>query len=175
MNLHELQQAVFHSQPDDWHVMSCTTDSPSYLEAFNQVIAGKDPHWLKVASHNYRATYCPDVSIGLAWGLSWREKRTLGWSESFTDKNCTLTLVDLMWNGSLVDRYHGVYVDGARAVLPLPTGDYIGALTDPLQIAEQVAEDEVDLWRLIDTMEGRREFDHYLTLAGFTVVPEIEP
>ena len=88
------------------------------------------------------------------------------------DQSCRSTLVDLLLNGSLVDRYLGFVVDGGRAALPCPTGEYDSSdPTHPVLIEERVTRDEVALWRLVNALErGGRDYDSYLQRVGFVAI-----
>jgi hypothetical protein len=172
MTLDELRRVIFGSEPSDWHVIHCwgATSGPSYLDDFGE--AAVNGARIEVRAHPERATYRPDVRIGLAWGLTVDERREFDWSQHFSDKRCSPVLADLLWNGSLVDRYSGASVDGGRGVLPMPLGASVETSpTDVEQIGWKVTEAEVSLWCLIDRLKGgESEFDMYLRLAGFTVV-----
>ncbi|MGO9299679.1 MAG: hypothetical protein ACLQQM_02775 [Acidimicrobiales bacterium] len=179
MTLDEFRRTIFNSAPEDWHKIACGGEGPSYLDAFSSVTSypgGVEEHWLQHDSHYYRATFRPDVSIGLAWGLAWGpldDQRDFDWVKGMPDKSCHPVLVDLLSNGCLVDRYVGLVVDGGRARLPFPTGKYDSTAdpSRPVLIEEQVTRDEVALWRIVDVLEtGRQEFDSYLRRVGFVVL-----
>jgi hypothetical protein len=116
-----------------------------------------------VESHAYRATYRPDVSLGLAWGFRSSDRLEFDWAK-FPDRICYATIADLVWNGSLVYRYDGVVVDGGRSTLPLPTTKFDTTdIVNPVVLEEQVTDEQVDFWRLIATLKDKeRDFEHYL-------------
>jgi hypothetical protein len=85
-----------------------------------------------------------------------KDQRVFDWLKVMPDASCYPTLVDLLLNGSLIDRYIGLVVDGGRnkAALPDPNGRYDS--TDPnksVPIEGQVTRDEVALWRLLHELE----------------------
>ena len=175
MDLDGLRRAIFDSSPSDWHVIVCGGgEGPSYLDAFGAVTryeGGTPHHWLEHDCQSNRGTYRPDVSVGIAWGLSFpADKRSFDWNK-FADPDCYPTLVDCLWNGSLVDRYTGLVVDGGRVLLPFPQGEYDSSeVSEPKLIADWVSADEVKLFRLVHHLrDSRADFDEYLRQAGFDV------
>ena len=57
------------------------------------------------------------------------EKLSLDWAERFPDRTVTGSWVDVLWNGSLVDRQIVFNADGGRVTLPAPNWMYH---TDPV-------------------------------------------
>ena len=125
--------------------------------------------------HYMRATYAPDVSIGLAWGASRRDdKRTFPWLTGIPDQDCYTTVADILWNGSPVERYAGLVIDGGRAAIPFPAGEYDQKNPSRYPV-EWVGPGEVAVWRLAHLLErpdrelALQDFNRYLKLVGFNL------
>ena len=71
-----------------------------------------DKWGLDIEAHYSRAAWKQDVSLGLAWGLRAQDDFTEAWTERFPDSRASSHFVDSLWNGSLVDRWQRVSVDG---------------------------------------------------------------
>jgi hypothetical protein len=104
-----------------------------------------------------RASYRPDISIGLAWcwlsNPEWHED----WIDHFDDKTASSHFVDFLYNGMLVDREVYIVVDGGRAYLPLPR-------------EMKITQWQYDFFRLLDSLEHASDFERYVKQAGFTVI-----
>lgn len=175
MTLDELRRTIFDSEPEQWHDISCWggggSTGPAYLDQLSPVTVyddGQPSHRLEVRSHTTRATYRPDISIGLAWGLSDPEdQRKFAWNKFPDAEECYPTLVDLLWNGSLVDRHVGLVVDGGRVTIPFPKVDYDSS--DPANpvATEWFDGDQVKLFCLVHTIPGTGyDFDDYVARTG---------
>ena len=69
--------------------------------------------------------YRPDVSLGLAWGLTSQDEFSEPWTEVFADAKASSQFVDVLWSGMLIDRFVQVVVDGGRSSLPLPDRELV--------------------------------------------------
>ncbi|MGA3217183.1 MAG: hypothetical protein ABSD97_16005 [Acidimicrobiales bacterium] len=166
MNLDELLDTVATSGPEDWELIECPNqaDGPSYLY---------DPR--SGEAHVYRAVFKADVSLGLAWGLSYGpdgEPEVLGFLKSFPDKSGGgAELLDFLWNGSLVHREVGVKVDGGRATLPWPVA--ITHDDGPGQTRLEgwkVTAREAAYWRLVHSFRySAADFDSKLAISHLRV------
>jgi hypothetical protein len=167
VNLHEILKLCAESNLSDWHKIGCwgMRSGPSFQDRFAAVNSA-DGVELRHDEHGMRATYIPDVSIGLAWGMdpdnlfpddghSFEEE----WSKQFANPQWTWHFADMLYNGTLVYRQSFVSVDSARSSLPVPGLD---------GVVSQVSH---DLVRLIDQLEGHNEFDRYFADVGFTIRP----
>ena len=110
MGLDELRQLIADSDRGDWNIVSCF-GKPSFLPwspdgEFNEHLA--------------RAAYRPDLSIGLAWGITDNDNYREDWANDFPDEHAESELADILYNGMLVAREILVSVDGGRALLPIP-------------------------------------------------------
>jgi hypothetical protein len=166
MTLQEILNICAASSPSDWHQITCwgARSGPSYLDHF-QAVKTHSGVELRHDQHGMRATYTPDINIGLAWGIDpdnmWPDERktfTESWSEGFSDPHWTWGIADVLHCGNLVYRQNYVTVDGARCHLPLPAR--------PDLTVDQLSH---DLVRLIDLFEGGNEFDRYFRDAGFKI------
>jgi hypothetical protein len=171
MNLHELRTLVWKSSVDDWELIECLGPDagPSYLSA----VIGSGSSLEGVQCQLYRATYRPNISIGLAWGLSHEGEVRDFERNTFPDEQCYPTILDLLWNGSLVYRYEGLAVDGGRGALPYPNATY-DTTTDPhnpVLLQEEVTEEEVGVWRIAAALRGDEGvFDRKLDQAHFVIL-----
>ena len=160
VGLEELLRIIVESDRADWNVVSCF-GMPSFLP------------WSpdgEFSEHNARASYRPDVAIGLAWGITVRERFETEWTEraGWDAESC---LADILYSGMLVDRQIVVVVDGGRTYLPLPR--------DREQLT--VSKWDHDFVRLLDELQlasgvggglgerKRSEFDDYFQRAGFSI------
>lgn len=82
----------------------------------------------------HRAVFRGDVSLSLNWGRTRQENCSFPWTKNFPDKSASTSLVDILWENSVVFRVALVLVDGARAYLPLP------ALSDDKSVQKALRE-----------------------------------
>ena len=166
MGLDELRRLIAESDQGDWNVIDCFNDgAPSFL-ASARVAAGDEYSNLE---HHGRATYRPDVSIGLAWGMKLREYKA-DWLDRFTHATASFGLVDL-YNGMLVDREDYVVVDSGRAKLPAPRSDERRVVTDYHKKLVKLI-DEFDFYSGVRGGVGDKsasEFEDYFRGAEFEV------
>jgi hypothetical protein len=88
------------------------------------------------------------------------------WANAFPDEQATGDLLDVLYNGMLVERVHYVVVDGGRALLPIPDRNE----ADDGTITWTVSRDEADLIRVLDEMERQPgNFADYLGRADISV------
>ena len=116
MGLDELLRLIADSDRGDWNIVSCF-NTPSYLPWSPD---GEDGEHNE---HLARAAYRPDLSINLAWGITDNDNYREDWANEFPDEHAESILVDIFYNGMLVVRERLVYVDGGRALLPIPYGE----------------------------------------------------
>jgi len=124
MNLTQLMSIVVASQKKDWNHIVCWGNGggPSYrdhLRFYERDYKGT-PDVLRVDAHPDVAVYLHDVSITLAFGLSWMNEFKEEWTEKFPDRHASSSYADVFYNGALVYRTQYVTVDGGRTNLPLP-------------------------------------------------------
>jgi hypothetical protein len=156
----EIRRIISESQRSDWNVVSCF-GLPSFLP------------WSpdgEFSEHFARAAYRPDISIGLAWGIRDNEDYREGWANNFDDERAERFLVDIFYNGMLVDREYVVVVDGGRCYLPHPE---LGTL--------RVRRWDYEFVRLLDELRAASgvgggigdpspsEFESYFRRAGLSV------
>jgi hypothetical protein len=161
VGLEELLRKIVDSDRGDWNIISCL-NTPSYLPwspdgEFNEHLA--------------RAAYRPDVAIGLAWGIAVNDNYQEDWANDFTDPHAESILVDIFYNGMLVARETLVYVDGSRALLPIPY-DHEKLLVRHRDRAFARLLDDLSLEHGVGGGVGdrsRSEFDDYFRRAGLVV------
>ena len=167
MHLDDLLGTVEHSTAEDWRIIVAVGGGwPSYLDYISWW-ATPGQTGIEVESHTNRAVYISDVSMGLAWGLSNSDDtRSFDWA-NFPDPTIYTTILDVLWNGSLVHREQGLVVDGARARLPFPRL----AVSDDDQAQQWFEQRSVALYRLAWQLEGAAgaSFDDYLAQTGLPI------
>lgn len=153
MTFDELRETILSSQPSDWRRIAKL--GPTYRDRFGAWTGPDDRSGIDHDSHPEVAVYRPDIDLTIAYGMpESQHDRNLafGWSKSFPDSEIrAISIVDFFWRGSLVDRVNYVYVDGARAVLPLGNGH------QGLEITRY----ELAVARLLDRLSDRSDFDRY--------------
>lgn len=158
MNLADLLTTVVQSSSDDWNVIDCwgADSGPSYRNHFEfYETYGESTHIVKVDSHTTVAAFRPDLTVSLAWGLSWKDDFKEPWANGFPDPKATGIFLDLFYMNSLVQRMPLIAVDGGRCYLPIPR------LPD-LTVARQNSA----LARLVNSLTGNDSYDTYIQRAG---------
>jgi len=166
MTLDDLHRICVGSEPDDWRVID---RGPQLLlpEAHSWINDDTGQHE-QFESHLYRAAYKPNLSIGLAWGMPYLDRFEAPWANRFPNPSASSHLLDILYNGMLVDRHPRIYVDGSRAGLPLPEMEHIddNATVTNLRITRW----QYRFFALIDQLEGKAEFQRYVEWATFEIV-----
>lgn len=121
--LDDVGSLILNSSVDDWHFLPT---GPFFEHRLGEVIShqdGNEEHWFRHSTHTYHATYKPDVSLRLAFGLAMSDSREWrpDWAR-FADDVVDAHYADTFWNGSLVDRNVVIEVDGGCAIMPDPPG-----------------------------------------------------
>ncbi|MGW5456244.1 hypothetical protein [Nocardia sp. NPDC003979] len=159
MRLDELRTIIASSAPSDWHRI--TNLGPTYRDRFGAWTGPNDSSGLEHDTHSEIAVYRPDIDLTIAYGMSESQRDqslAFEWSESFPDSQIReISLADFFWRGSLVDRVNYVYVDGARAILPLGSGH------QGLKITRY----DLAVAGLLDRVSGHDEFDRYFSLVPY--------
>jgi len=171
MTFEQVLETVASSEVENWWTDSCwgANSGPSYRDHFEswELYEGVK-HILKVKSHSNVATYKPDVSITIAWGLESLDNFREEWANKFPNPRASSSFIDIFYNGALVFRDIYVEVDGGRARLPLPTIKWddkqkkITELTVPLRRYRLIG--------LVDSLDHVSQYDSYFQQAGFKVV-----
>lgn len=161
MNFEELRDTIAKSKKTDWHKINRI--GPTYRDRFGYW-TGADGSGVTVDSHVTVAVYRPDIDLTIAYGMSETQNESGGnepdfkWSEAFPDKKVReISVLDVFWGGSLVDRLNYVYVDGARGILPLGSGH------QGLRITRY----DYTVARLLSDIEGLHEFSRYYDAVPF--------
>jgi len=150
MRYDEILELIAQSNPEDWNRIA---DAPLFLYGFPD----EQGDW---THHSERAAYKPDLSVGLAWGLTYREDFKEDWANLHPDKRAFGEWVDVFYNGMLVHRDVRVVVDGGRVGLPLPE-----RRDDRLVISSW----QYRFFKLIQELGGGWDFDEYVKRSGFEV------
>jgi hypothetical protein len=166
MNLAQLIGTIVSSQPTDWNHIPCwgTNSGPSYRDelSFHGLYYGQR-NVLHVKSHPNTASYIPDVSVTLAYGLEWMDDFKEPWINNFPAPKTTAHFADVFYNGALVFRTAYVHVDGHD--LPWPPAD--GSLKIPRAQAQFSG--------LLDAFGKISRFDDALRTAGMNLTDDTWP
>jgi hypothetical protein len=189
MQLSELETILEGTSPDDWEVIS---GPPTFLHGYmvspgpGKVPSGQDPEPQQVTTveeHFSIAVLRADIDVRIAWGYQpyFDEKEDAYYFEKhpFPDPLVIAVLADVFYRGALVQRHWLVSVDGAHALLPMPTPRVRDAAeitpSDPEGYEWFVTERKVNFARLIHELDKFDKFEPYMRRSGFIVVPVIKP
>ena len=161
MTLSELIDTIVSSSKEEWHSMACwgAMSGPSYRDKleFYYHYEGQ-PNVLHSVSHGMVASYKPDLSITLAWGLTANDDFKEPWANKFPDPKASSHYADIFFNNALVYRELYVVVDGGRAKLPIPE------ITKELLIPQKYS----SFIKLLDNIDTYiSDYDRYFAQAGF--------
>jgi hypothetical protein len=176
-SLTDIRTMIRASSADDWEVPLV---GPTYLNAFGMV-SDASRQWMEQSEHYHRAAYRPDVSLGLAWGLPAShadDRQNFPWSDRFIDRAVDLDIVDVLWNGMLIDRREIARVDGGRGTLPYARSMVIDSgQTFPEVVGETTNPYDVHLARLTHVLGGGRleDFEEHFRRSGIVELPDEEP
>ena len=124
MTLDQLLKTIIASSKDQWHAITCwgTGSGPSYRSQFEMRDAADDSQKALVTagSHRVVASYKPDLSISVAFGLTSNSDFQEEWANIFHNPKASTHHADVFLNGALVYRDSYVLVDGGKAKLPMP-------------------------------------------------------
>lgn len=152
MRLNELLQIIRESNKEDWNVIESNT-------LLSQITTDNDNR-VYADYHTNRASYIPDVSIGLAWGLNCNPDFYEEWANCHPDSHASSHFLDILYNGMLVYRMVYVLVDGGRSYMPLPhremneNGETIGWY---------ITDEEYEFFELFNSIQSfDTQFESYL-------------
>ncbi|WP_125079865.1 hypothetical protein [Mycobacterium sp. P7213] len=160
MNFDELRALVANSGPADWQRVRSA--GPTYRDRFGSWSSpANNTSGIDHDSHAELAVYRPDIDVTIAYGMPesrYDRDLTFRWSEAFADSQIReISLADIFWRGSVVDRINYVYVDGGRGIVPLGGGH------QGLEITQY----ELAVVRLISGISDYRQFDRYYSAVPF--------
>lgn len=164
MDLNELRATISDSDASEWHRI--VRQGPTYRDRFGSWTGPGDSWGIETDSHGEVAVYKPDIDLTIAYGMADSQHASPGglsfkWSESFPDKEIReISLADVFWHGSLVDRVNYVYADGGQVVLPLGAGHQ----------GLRVTRYDYSVARLLDELSGRGEFERYYNQVPYELV-----
>ncbi|MET7391811.1 hypothetical protein ACFYPT_42405 [Streptomyces sp. NPDC005529] len=152
MHLDSVRETIQSSTTSDWHRVE---GAETFLYSWYSSSAGI----ARCSAHTDLMTYRPDVSLSLAFGLPEREARELLplWDRWPSKEPAIPCYADILWNGSLIDRYVFAQVDLGRAYLPWPDD------------GRTVSQFHAAFMKLIDESLGHRNFDRFMRQAGLEV------
>lgn len=155
MNLNLLMSIVVSSELKDWNHISCWGygGAPSSREHLSSLEDDDHPYG---RAHSQLRVYIPDVSISIAFGLTWMEDFKEEWANCFPDRSACGCCGDVFYNGNLVSREPFVIVDGGRTKLPMP----------PARDKLDVPKDQARFIQMLDRFEGISTFDRDFHRAG---------
>lgn len=177
MRIDQLEQTFEGSDADQW--MRIDGGGPTYLHSYIVESDAETAHISHVEYHQSIAVLRDDIDVRIAWGFDpdhGEPRRRFNFADNFPDSTVSVELGDVFYRGALVQRYWLVSVDGGRSCLPMPSTRLRSGVD---KVGPHVAEDyeyqvtraEVAFARLVDSLDGNREFDSYLSQAGFRIVP----
>ncbi|ELB95049.1 MULTISPECIES: hypothetical protein [Rhodococcus] len=179
MKLDELRKIIRETTTEDWNHIHCWGGGagPSYRDRTVTALVGKtDAIENEVESHGNVAILRDDIDISIAWGLDLdfrglrdagsRPPRSFDWAKNFPNEDVWISIGDIFYRGSLVDRVLFAVVDGGRVLLPWAHEQFSG----PDEGDVVTSSWEYDFARLVDHFEGVSEFDEAFAAAGFKIV-----
>ncbi|KUI42309.1 hypothetical protein AU197_14440 [Mycobacterium sp. IS-1590] len=150
------------STASEWHRINRI--GSTYRYRFGSWTGPGDTSGIETDSHSEVAVYMPDIDLTIAYGMpesAHREGLNFEWSKAFPDQEIRhISIVDVFWRGSLVDRINYVYVDGARCILPLGEGH------QGLRITRY----DYSVARLLDELAGHRGFERYYNQVPYELI-----
>ena len=155
MRLEGLLALITDSDPEEWSQIS---EGPTYRDYLLEV-SSSNHRWTEINSHHTVMVYKPDIAIGIAFGMTWKEDFKEVWANKFPDSRADGRFVDVFYNGMLVHRDFYVTVDGARAKLPLPK------TREDLVVNEQYYR----LIGLLNSLSGVSDYESYFRRAGLEI------
>ncbi|OBA89340.1 hypothetical protein A5642_15150 [Mycolicibacterium mucogenicum] len=125
MTFDELRALIANSHARDWQRIKLM--GPTYRDRFGAWSSPADgTSGLDHDTHAELAVYRPDIDLTIAYGMPQSQhghSLTFKWSEAFPDSEIReISIADIFWRGSLVDRVNYVYVDGGRGIVPIGGG-----------------------------------------------------
>jgi len=171
MTLFDLINTFVNSAPSDWYSIGCWGhgSGPSYRNQFTFWNTYKgDSNILTHREHSNVASYKPDISITIAWGIDVGDEDDRveeGWARNNPDSNPGINhYLDFFYNDALVFRASYCVVDGGRCELPFPSFDPNGGLV--------VARQYHDAIKKLSEITGNTNFDVYFGRTGIEIVEE---
>lgn len=166
MTLKELLKKIVSSSKEKWNSIACcgASSGPSYHNKFEFYYTYEEQaNVLFSDSHGMVASYKPDVSITLSWGLTVNDDFKEEWANKFSDPKASSHYVDVFFNNSLVYRDLYIVVDGGRAKLPLPRS----------RTELFVPRDYYLFIKLLDEIDGYiSDYDRYFKGAGLNIIED---
>lgn len=175
MTLDELIDAFIASSPNDWNVTHCWghNSGPSYRDKlqFHEVY-NSSPNVLTHSAHGMTASFKPDLSVTIAWGMdnevTAEEKVRDEWTQNFPDRSgASLHYLDFFFCSALVLRVDYASVDGGRYYFPIPSRNQPSGWKTEQRYAE--------VMKKLNEIVGHSNFDLQLSISGITIVDESWP
>jgi len=180
MRLDQALDACQGSKLENWCVIPAGEPGSDLLVGLADVASSTEPPALAALTHQDRAVYLPDASLGLGWGMDLRD-----WREDEERHHARPEWADQDWSG--VERHYahvllnGVMVwrvlyawinvgAGMSGVMPWPGREFeeraeLGQVFPPA--GWDTTRWEVEFARLINDLSGNDDFDFDAALKGF--------
>lgn len=176
MKLSEFGDTIVSSDKSDWTVEACWGGGagPSYRYSIGSWVNIADSvNTLEVKVHTMIASYKPNLSISMAWGIEHNNHFVEDWTDIFHDQSSSSSFIDFFYNGVLVFRDIYVSVDGGRVSIPLPDISFRDSNSGERDRILSVPRSKVDFFRMLNAMETSIDFDRYMKKVGFDITDEL--
>lgn len=159
MKLEEVIKIIRESSEEDWNVIESNTMlSHVTTDSNNNVYSDY---------HTKRASFRPDISIGLAWGLDCNKDFYEEWANKHPDPQASSKFLDVFYNGMLVERNVYVVIDGGRSYMPLPHREMSGDKTTGWHITKE----QNQFFELFNSIQGfDTQYESYRDMSGIKVI-----
>lgn len=169
MTFDELLETFISSHKQEWHCMASWGhgSGPSYRDQFifSQMYEGES-NVLEHREHSNMASYKPNLSITIAWGIQVGDKDDnvdRDWATNNPDKDGGKSnYLDFFYNNALVFRTSYCTVDGGRCEIPFPTYDESGDIYVPKQYHDLIK-------KFSEIVNGANIFDDYFKRTGISI------
>jgi hypothetical protein len=174
MTLTDLIDTFVHSSKDDWNQIPTWghVSGPSYRNQFqfSEVYNGSE-NVIHHREHSNVASYKPDLSITIAWGISKGNEEDVidrAWAKNNPNPEPGKGhYLDFFYNNALIFRTSYCSVDGGRCEIPFPTYDINQNVLVPQKY--------YDVIKKFNELVSTSFFDAYFTRTGITINNENWP
>lgn len=172
MTFEKLLETFINSDKEEWNTMGSWGhgSGPSYRDqfSFSEMYQGES-YVLEHREHSNMASYMPNLSITIAWGIESGDKSDVvdrDWAKNNPNPNPgTSSYLDFFYNNALVFRVAYCLVDGGRCPIPFPDYDEHGNVSVPRE--------HHDLIKKFSEISNRSFiFDGYFARTGITISEE---
>lgn len=172
MTFDELLKTFINSDKEDWNTISSWGhgSGPSYRDqfSFSEVYEGES-FVLVHQEHSSVASYMPNLSITIAWGIQVGDKNDRvdrPWAKNNPDPSPgRSSYLDFFYNNALVFRVAYCTVDGGRCEIPFPDYDEHGNVSVPREYHDLIK-------KFSEIVNRSFIFDGYFARTGITISEE---